>query len=576
MLWTYLWPIITLWSLQAVNGCLPLPAIAIGPRVGLQSIFPTPDVPSLFTSRLNPNLLGAEVTNFNEQGEISEKLSVVIDLRDGSVTAGSIQDPTTPSTFLNDSTGGFSLELNGQAATLSSGNLRYEVTLFSPMDGDISMNFLYFFVSQKFQRAYLFHVAEIDCRVPGVFFSGCEDCSTCVLEQNYVSIVDLQAVTASVRVFEYSPGLILDDPGSFNSLRVVYDDLQFAMLGPTLCGATPFLFFDETTAVEGRFRPSYVSAIVPGSTNNPRQATAYRPSTREVTADSKNNRLPYTIAESMVIQEVRLIDGEVLRTYDVDMEQIRNLAGFDINRFIVPPPDLPTASPVATGPVSTPVSPSPVIFPAQQPVVVPVPTPGFDPPSVPTIFIQNPALPTTPAPTDVPVLTSRPTWAPFPTVPIPFLGSPIVQPTIQGPIPSVPVPTPVTAPLVAPTTTRAPSPTVPIPFLGPPIGQPNIQPPGTAPIPTPIVAPTPSSTRAPFPTVPIPFLPTFPSPPVAAPPTLAPILNIPTIPIAWGPSVATSSIQESLASAASTRYSAHHHLAVALLFAGVATLYFGY
>ena len=111
----------------------------------------------------------------------------MIDLRDGSVAAGSIEDPTIAPTILNDPTGGYELELNGRIASLTSGNLRYDITLFSPMGGDISMTFLYFFVSQKFQRAYLFHVAEIDCRVPGVFFSGCLDCSNCVLEQNYVS-----------------------------------------------------------------------------------------------------------------------------------------------------------------------------------------------------------------------------------------------------------------------------------------------------------------------------------------------------------------------------------------------------
>lgn len=487
--------------------------------MGLRAIFPASDSPTLFTSLTNPNLLGAEVTNFSEDGEISEKFQVVIDLRDGSVTTGSIQDPTIPPTFLDDPTGGYELELNGRIASLTSGNLRYDITLFSPMDGDISVTFLYFFVSQKFQRAYLFHVAEIDCRIPGVFFSGCVDCSTCVLEQNYVSIVDLQSVSASVRVFDYRYGLFLNDPGPFNSLRVVYDDLQFAMLGPTLCGTTPFLFFDEASAVEGSFRPSDVSAIVPGYAT-PREATAYRPSTQEITVDSQES-LPYTIAESMIIQEVRLIDGEVIRTINVDMEQIRNLAGFDISRFVVPPPDLPTTAPVSATPAQSPASLSPMIAPAQPPVMV---GPTWDAPSIPTIRIANPALPSTPLPTVAPIATSRPTWAPIPTVPIPFLGSPILQPTVT----SAPMPTPVSAPVVAPITTRAPIPTVPIPFLGSPTQ----------------------------PTVPIPFLtPSVPSnaPPVAQPPTLSPAFNVPTIPIAWGPAVPTVSIQDALASASSLR-----------------------
>ena len=272
-------------------------------------------------------------------------------------------------------------------------------------------------------------------------------------------IVDLQTVSASVRVFEYSPGLFLDDPGPFNSLRVVYDDLQFAMLGPTLCGITSFLFFDEASAVESNFSPSYVSAIVPGYAT-PRDATVYRPITREITVDSQEAR-PYTIAESLVIQEVRLIDGEVIRSIDVDMEQIRSLAGFDISRFVVSPPDLPTTAPVSAAPAESPVSVSPMMAPTQPPVVV---GPTWDAPSIPTIRIVNPALPSTPLPTVAPIATARPTSAPIPTVPIPFLGSPILQPIVS----SAPMPIPVAVPVVAPITTRAPIPTVPIPFLGSP------------------------------------------------------------------------------------------------------------
>jgi hypothetical protein len=471
-----------------VNACPPFPATPLGPKVGWLGRA------GLFTSPANPHLLGAEVENYGEDGEIQDTFPIVIDLRDGSVTAGNIPDPTAPSLDLDDPIGGYEIEVSddGRMVTLASATAgtSVDVTLFAPTTEQVdafSVTFQFFFVSPKLQRAYLFHEVKIDCGWPGgVVFSGCETCPTCILEQSqYVSIVDLASGQTTAQAFENSLGGFgfLDDTGPFNSSQiVVYDDLQFASTPSPIVCVLPFVFYNETMAEDSTFNPSYVPALVPGSTMSPREATAYRSIGREVTVDSTltttpGPSLPYTVTLTMTIQQERLIDREVIRSIDVDMEQIRRLAGFDITRFItVPPPGQP---PVQSPAVTLPPMAAPTSILPGDPVLAPVP----------------------------PLKLTR---APFPTVPIYFWG---------------------TTPVVRPTPALLPS----------PVTSSN---PGTpdALLPTPLVVPrTPVMTTIPVADI------TFPVP-------LAPIVNVPTIPIAWGPAVMAKTTPDALVSSSSSSY----------------------
>jgi hypothetical protein len=509
-------------NMMIVNACPPFPATPLGPKVGWLGRA------GLFTSPANPHLLGAEVENYGEDGEVQDTFPIVIDLRDGSVTAGNIPDPTAPSLELDDPTGGYEIEVSddGRMVTLASATAgtSVDVTLFASTEEKVdafSVTFQFFFVSPKLQRAYLFHEVKIDCGRPGgVVFSGCEACPTCILEQSqYVSIVDLATGQTTVQVFENSLGGFgfLDDTGPFNSSQlVVYDDLQFASTPSPIVCVLPFVFYNETMAEDSTFNPSYVPALVPGSTMSPREATAYRPIGREVTVDSTvtttpGPSLPYSITLTMTIQQERLIDREVIRSIDVDMEQIRRLTGFDITRFItVPPPwQPPVQSPVVTLP--------PVAAPTTMPPLPSnphLPLPKFADPMKPS------HLPTTTqAPVVAPILPGDPVLAPAPPVPPLTLT--------RAPFPTVPI----YFPVVRPTPAMLPSPVTPSnPGTPDPL------------LPTPLVVPR------------TPVMTTRPVADITSPAPLAPIVNVPTIPIAWGPAVTAKTTPDALVSSSSSSY----------------------
>ena len=395
-------------SVIQVGACdSPSTEGTLGPMFGMAGTS-SDEVPLLMATS-NPNIIRGHVVSAHRDDQdslINKAFNVTIDLSSGAVSDGwpverAIAEPQT----MEDPTLGYRLELRNTTVTLrsstNSSHSAVDIELYAPSYAKVATHFLYFFVSAKLNRAYVFYVSEIDCSLPNGY-RPCEQSPRGIFEEFWVSIVDVYTGRYFFQPFGRGFGVFLLDPGPHGSLQTVYDDVQVAMVSTNLggrgCERSAYVFYDENAVLPTeRFGKGLLAALQ--TNDRPRELSAFviQQTTEELSRNEEDALVEEFVSE-FVVNEVLVLTGEVLRQIPLNASDLYSLADFDPATFLrIAAVDSPTSSPANFLPTREPEQ---ILEPTRAPV---------------------PAL-----------VTSLPTLSPTagkPTVQAPFSLPPVTVPT---------------------------------------------------------------------------------------------------------------------------------------------------